>query len=94
MGVTCFTFSGGTENSCYVVCTSNVSHVCEIQITAVGFGFASECGLQGLFSLCAFYGFAHLRAPCFQLNQNGGDAIQSTIEGITRDKLCGSLGSK
>jgi hypothetical protein len=54
VGVTCFTFSGGTEQGCHVVLTFNVSFVREVQIATVGLGFACEGVFQALFRARAF----------------------------------------
>jgi hypothetical protein len=54
VGVTGFTFSGGTEQRCHVVLTFNVSFVCEVQIATVGLGFAGEGVFQALFRARAF----------------------------------------
>ena len=43
--VTGFTFGGGPENGCNVVVAFNIGLLCEIEITAIGLGFAGKSTL-------------------------------------------------
>ncbi len=54
MRVAGFAFSGGAEQGRHIVLAFDVGLVCEVQIAAVGLGFAGEGGLQVFFRPGAF----------------------------------------